>query len=156
MITSYIEARVNNDDTYADKAEVFKTHCLKEYPFPEYQGEHFLGEDLVWIRMARKYKMVHVNQVIYIGNYMGNGLTNNRRKHNINSPVGCMQRAEEFMKPDIKLKYRIKGGLQYIIYGKFAGYRIRYMIQNSEHKCIVAICTLPGLILYKKWKRTNN
>lgn len=59
-IGSYIDVRVNGDDTGADKAEVFKTHCLKEFPFPEYPNEKFLGEDLVWVRMARKYEMVHM------------------------------------------------------------------------------------------------
>lgn len=155
-IASYIDARVNYDDTSADKAEVFKTQCLMEYPFPEYPGEHFLGEDLVWVRMARKYKMVHVNKAIYIGNYMDDGLTNNRRKHNIASPVGCMHRAEEFMMPDIKLRYRIKGALQYIIYGTFAGYNIASLIHNSDYKWLTVLCIPPGLILQKKWRKGLN
>ena len=69
-IGSYIDVRVNGDDTGADKAEVFKTHCLKEFPFPEYPNEKFLGEDLVWVRMARTYEMVHINKAIYVGNYL--------------------------------------------------------------------------------------
>lgn len=152
-IGSYIDVRVNGDDTYADKAEVFYTHCLEEFPFPEYPGEKFLGEDLVWVRMARKYKMVHVNKAIYVGNYMDDGLTHNRRKHNIASPVGCMNRAEEFMEPDIKFKYRVKGTLQYIIYGRFAGLSIGTLLKNSNHKWFVAVCIVPGIILYKKWKK---
>ena len=123
-IGSYIDVRVNGNDTGADKAEVFKTHCLKEFPFPEYPNEKFLGEDLVWVRMARKYEMVHINKAIYVGNYLEDGLTNNRRKHNIASPIGCMHRAEEFMEPDLKTRYRIKGGLQYIVYGRFAGVKV--------------------------------
>ena len=58
-VGTYIECRINADDTQADKAEVFYTRCLKEFPFPEYRNEKFLGEDLVWIRMAMKYQMVH-------------------------------------------------------------------------------------------------
>lgn len=153
MIASYIDSRVNSDDTYADKAEVLKTNCLREFPFPEYPGERFLGEDLVWVRMARCYKMVHVNQAIYIGSYLEDGLTSNRRKHNIASPVGCMHRAEEFMKPDVKLRYRLKGGLQYIIYGSFAGYGIKKMIQMSRYKWLISICVPFGMVLYQKWKR---
>ena len=97
-VASYIEARINSDDTMADKAEVFYTHCLKEFPFPEYSGEKFLGEDIVWIRMARKYNMIHINEAIYVGDYQSDGLTKNRRANNIKSPVGFMHRAEEFMK----------------------------------------------------------
>ena len=142
-IGSYIDVRVNGDDTGADKAEVFKTHCLKEFPFPEYPNEKFLGEDLVWVRMARKYEMVHINKAIYVGNYLEDGLTNNRRKHNIASPIGCMHRAEEFMESDLKTRYRIKGGLQYIVYGRFAGVKVIDLIRKSRHKILATVC-IPG------------
>lgn len=59
-------------------AEVWYTHCLKEYLFPEFQGEKFLGEDIVWVRMSEKYKMRFFNRVIYISDYLEDGLTNNR------------------------------------------------------------------------------
>ena len=154
-IGSYIDVRVNGDDTGADKAEVFKTHCLKEFPFPEYPNEKFLGEDLVWVRMARKYEMVHINKAIYVGNYLEDGLTNNRRKHNIASPVGCMHRAEEFMESDLKTRYRIKGGLQYIVYGRFAGVKIVDLIRKSRHKVLATVCTPGGLFLHSRWSKAQ-
>ena len=154
-IGSYIDVRVNGDDTGADKAEVFKTHCLKEFPFPEYPNEKFLGEDLIWVRMARKYEIMHINKAIYVGNYLEDGLTNNRRKHNIASPVGCMHRAEEFMEPDLKIKYRIKGGLQYIVYGKFAGVKVIDLIRKSKHKILVIACIPGGLFLYTRWSKAQ-
>lgn len=154
-IGSYIDVRVNGDDTGADKAEVFKTHCLKEFPFPEYPNEKFLGEDLVWVRMARKYEMVHINKAIYVGNYLEDGLTNNRRKHNIASPVGCMHRAEEFMESDLKTRYRIKGGLQYIVYGRFAGVKICDLIRKSRHKVLATVCIPGGLFLYSRWNKAQ-
>ena len=154
-IGSYIDVRVNGDDTGADKAEVFKTHCLKEFPFPEYPNEKFLGEDLVWVRMARKYEMVHINKAIYVGNYLEDGLTNNRRKHNIASPIGCMHRAEEFMESDLKTRYRIKGGLQYIVYGRFAGVKICDLIRKSRHKVLAPVCTPGGLFLHSRWSKAQ-
>lgn len=154
-IGSYIDVRVNGDDTGADKAEVFKTHCLKEFPFPEYPNEKFLGEDLVWVRMARKYEMVHINKAIYVGNYLEDGLTNNRRKHNIASPIGCMHRAEEFMESDLKTRYRIKGGLQYIVYGRFAGVKVVDLICKSRHKVLATVCTPGGLFLHSRWSKAQ-
>lgn len=154
-IGSYIDVRVNGDDTGADKAEVFKTHCLKEFPFPEYPNEKFLGEDLVWVRMARKYEMVHINKAIYVGNYLEDGLTNNRRKHNIASPIGCMHRAEEFMEPDLKTRYRIKGGLQYIVYGRFEGVKVVDLIRKSRHKVLATVCTPGGLFLHSRWSKAQ-
>lgn len=154
-IGSYIDVRVNGDDTGADKAEVFKTHCLKEFSFPEYPNEKFLGEDLVWVRMARKYEMVHINKAIYVGNYLEDGLTNNRRKHNIASPIGCMHRAEEFMESDLKTRYRIKGGLQYIVYGRFAGVKVVDLIRKSRHKVLATVCTPGGLFLHSRWSKAQ-
>lgn len=154
-VGSYIQVRVNGNDTGADKAEVFKTHCLKEFPFPEYPNEKFLGEDLVWVRMARKYEMVHINKAIYIGNYLEEGLTKNRRKHNIASPVGCMHRAEEFIEPDLKIIYRIKGGLQYIVYGKFAGFGVIELIRKSKRRILVTMCAPFGLLLHSRWSKAQ-
>lgn len=150
-IASYIQTRVNSNDQMADKAEVFYTRCLKEFPFPEFRGESFLGEDIVWVRMARKYQMVHINEVIYIGEYQTDGLTKNRRKNNINSAIGCTERAKEFMKRDINIRYRLKASLQYVVYGKFSGKSIKDLIDESEFKFMTAVSSIPGMMLWKKW-----
>lgn len=150
-VTTYLVSRINSKDTNSDKAEVYFTKCLKEFPFPEYPCEKFLGEDIVWCRMARKYKMVHINRAIYIGNYLKDGLTQNRREHNLDSPLGCMNRSAEFLEDDITLVYRIKNGVQYVIYGRFAGFSMKDLMKNSGHPLLIIICSLPGLILYYLW-----
>ncbi len=152
-IGTYIECRINADDTQADKAEVFYTRCLKEFPFPEYRNEKFLGEDIVWIRMALKYQMVHINKAIYIAEYLGDGLTKNRRKNNIKSPCGCVARAKEFLRPELKLRYRIKGAMQYVIYGKFANEN--RLIANAPDRMLVLCVYIPSMILYHKWSKIN-
>ena len=103
--------------------------------------------------MARKYKMIHINKAIYIADYLNDGLTKTRRKHNIASPIGCMHRAEEFMDSDIKLRYRIKSAMQYVIYGKFAGNNVGTLVVGTKYKGILLICIVPGLILYYIWKK---
>lgn len=151
-IASYIDVRINGNDAYADKAEVFFTRCLQEFPFPEFPGEKFLGEDVVWIQMGRKYSMVHINKAIYQFEYQGDGLTKNRRRHNIASPQGCMYRGALYMEKDIALKYRIKGTLQYLIYGKFAGCGFYLLWRKSNFKYLIFFCILPAMLLYWKWK----
>lgn len=151
-VGTYIECRINADDTQADKAEVFYTRCLKEFPFPEYRDEKFLGEDLVWIRMAMKYQMVHINRAIYVGNYLEDGLTKNRRRNNIRSPYGCMERAKEFMRPELKLKYRLKGAVQYLVYGKFAGEK--QLIAKAPYKGLAVCSALPSMLVYHRWAKS--
>ena len=97
--------------------------------------------------------MVHINKAIYIGNYQDDGLTKNRRLNNIKSPIGCMNRAKEFMGLELKKKYRVKAVLQYIIYGKFAGVGTTKILNDTPDKTLTLICLVPGLILQKVWKR---
>ena len=96
--------------------------------------------------------MVNINKAIYIGDYLEGGLTDNRRKNNIKSPLGCMYRAKEFMDPQLKVRYRVKAALQYVVYGRFAGKTVSELVRESSYKGLVIPFVLPGIILYIKWK----
>lgn len=59
-----------------DKAEVFYTNVLKNYKFEEFEGENFITERTVWDRMANDgYKIRWFNKIIYLSNYLEDGLT---------------------------------------------------------------------------------
>lgn len=61
---------------YGDKAEVFYTDILKKYPFPEFEGENFITECVVWDRIAWDgYKLRFYNQISIVCNYLDDGLT---------------------------------------------------------------------------------
>lgn len=152
MKESYVDCRINRN-IGGDMAEVWYTRCLKEYPFPEFEGEKFLGEDIVWVRMSEKYKMRFFNRVIYISDYLEDGLTNNRRKHNIKSPNGCVARAEAFLDSNACMKIKIKSMLQYQIYGKFAGRKNDELFKDSRDKILYCALFMPSLVLYEIWKR---
>lgn len=151
MKESYVECRINRG-IGGDMAEVWYTHCLKEYPFPEFQGEKFLGEDIVWVRMSEKYRMRFFNRVIYISDYLEDGLTNNRRKHNIKSPNGCVARAEAFLDSDACMKIKIKSMLQYQIYGKFAKKSRKKLYKDILNKVLYIVCIIPAVLIYFKWR----
>ncbi|KMM31218.1 hypothetical protein ACM15_23650 [Parabacteroides goldsteinii] len=59
-----------------DYAEIFRTSVMKEYPFPEFEGEKYCTESLVWYRMAQKYKFRYINEDIYVCEYLLDGITN--------------------------------------------------------------------------------
>ena len=61
---------------FGDKAEVLYTQILKKYPFPEFEGEKFVTEAVVWDRIAYEgYKTRFFNEIVYIGDYLADGLT---------------------------------------------------------------------------------
>lgn len=75
-----------------DQAEVFYTDILKKYPFPEYEGEKFVTECVVWDKIAYDgYKLRFVNKIIYICNYQENGLSAHYDLLLKNNPIGYGQ-----------------------------------------------------------------
>ena len=157
IIDDYINIRIKRNDMESDKAEVWKTKCLKEYPFPEFENEKFLGEDIVWLQLALKYKMVFCVKAIYISEYLNSGLTKNRRINNIKSPQGCFIRAKILLfvckKRKIYGKYLVKSMLQYQIYARFAEIDLRKAFKECNQKMLYMLMFLPAKYLYKKWRR---
>lgn len=78
-------------DIKGDMAEVFKIDILKQYPFPEYEGENFINEAVVWNKISEKYILRYVPQVWYLCEYLPDGLTKNIRKKYRNNPHGTIQ-----------------------------------------------------------------
>ena len=71
-----------------DKAEVFRTTVIQEYPFPEFADENFVPEALVWRRIAARYKLRFVNKGIYMCEYMPDGLSRNFSTNLKRNPTG--------------------------------------------------------------------
>ena len=72
-----------------DKSEVFYTETIRRYPFPEFENEKFLTECIVWDRMAHdELKLRFFNKIIYICDYLPDGLSANSAKLFSTSPQG--------------------------------------------------------------------
>lgn len=75
-----------------DKAEAYYTNILKKYKFPEYENEKFLSEAVIWNQIALDgYKLKYFNEIIYICEYLEDGLTKNIFKNYKNSPKGFLE-----------------------------------------------------------------
>lgn len=89
---SYIDATNLERDKYGlcgDKAEVYKTSILKRYPFPEFEDESFLTEEVVWNRIAKDgFKIRWFNKNIYYCEYLKDGLTYQGKDIFIKNPKG--------------------------------------------------------------------
>lgn len=88
----YLDATSLERDKYnilGDKSEVFYTKLLKEYKFPEIEGEKFITERIVWDNIGYdQYKMRWFNEIIYICDYLEDGLSKSINNIFINNPKG--------------------------------------------------------------------
>ena len=106
--------------------EVFRTSVLREFPFPEITGERFCPEVLVWNRIASKYKLRHINQIIYLVEYQQDGITAAITRSRMNSPIASTMTYAEMLDYDISLKWKIRSAINY--------WRFRYCIKNKALK----------------------
>lgn len=154
-IAAYRDVRINGN-IGGDKAEVFFTEILKKYPFPEFEGEKFLPEDVVWMKMSGPYQMVHINKCIYISEYLEGGLTRTGRAMKIYSPKGMMCRSLAYLEDAaVNSKVKVKMMLLYIIYGRFDHKGFQELVKEVPDSFLFTAFYLPGSLIYLKWKREN-
>lgn len=105
-----------------DRAEVVRTEIMKNFPFPQFEGEKFLVESYLWLQLANSgYKFRWFNSIIYITEYLSDGLTNNIENHYKNSPNGSMEVYNmNLLFQGIPLTVKIKSAYNYCVYGLLA------------------------------------
>ena len=96
-----------------DMKEVFRTDVLREFPFPEIEGEKFCPEMLVWNRISTKYKLRYFNKVIYTADYQSTGISANIIKARMNSPIASMMTYQEMTEYDVPLIVKVKSAINY-------------------------------------------
>ncbi|WP_273176734.1 glycosyltransferase family 2 protein [Hoylesella pleuritidis] len=96
-----------------DLSEVFRTEVMREFPFPEIEGERFCPEVLVWNRIAQKYRLRYFNKVIYTAEYQVGGLTSKIVEIRMKSPIASMMCYAEMNALDIPFKDKLKAAVNY-------------------------------------------
>ena len=148
MIDAMFSHRIDGD-----KAEVFRSDVLKQYRFPEFSNERFIGEDYVWRQIYLQYPMMYVNKIIYICEYLEGGLTKQGRKLRIMCPLGGMENSKVSFDKHFPLKERVKRAWLFVCYGKFAHMKIGEIVNKSQSKMLICFNYLPGVLLYYYWKK---
>lgn len=97
-----------------DKSEVINTKILRKYPLPEFEGENFVPEALIWNRIADSYRMICKNKGIYLCEYLPDGLSMGFNRNLKRNPRGFGLFYRETMKRRISLKVTIKNMLRAI------------------------------------------
>lgn len=141
-----------------DKAEVFKTNVLRKYNFPELPGEKFMSENIVWYRIANDgYKFRWFNEIIYICNYLEDGLTKNIDNIYINNFEGYTQQIKECLKyfKDGKLerKYLFRIITAYIYRARKKKLSVKVINSKIKISCFYIIILIVVGKVYKVVKK---
>lgn len=104
-----------------DKAEIFKTKILQNYPFPNFTGENFCAESLIVNRIGLSYNIRYFNEVIYKCKYLCDGLSNNVVRNRRLSANYTLLLNKELMENALYISDKIKGSINYWRFSRYAG-----------------------------------
>lgn len=157
FVGSYIADRIRIPRP-GDMAEVFRTEALKQFPFPEFPGEKFLSEDVVWISLGKEYKTVFLNRPIYQCEYLADGLTRNDKKMKFASPLGSMLRGRMLMTKECGLKARVRGAIIYGCYRRCISADLPecLILTDPADRLMVFLLQPASLWFYRKWRKEAN
>lgn len=124
-IVSSLEMRYKLHVT-GDMMEVWRTDVIREFPFPEIPNERFCSEALVWNRIAKKYPLYMIPDVIYYRDYLDGGLTDNIVKIRMKSPIASMMTYSELFDSNGPLYLPHKGECFKLPFGQKVKAAINY------------------------------
>lgn len=136
-----------------DLAEAYKTSILEKFPFPEYEGEKFCPEALVWNRIAQRYKLLLFNKPVYICEYLDDGLTAKIAKVRMQAPLASMDTYAELSSFDIPEMQKMKASVNFWRFSFHSDMRLKDRIKRIGYvKSFFSIPIAFLMYLYDKKK----
>lgn len=149
---NYIDWRLNGVVS-GEYCDVIYTEVMLENPFSEYDGEKYIGESTVWIRIAEKYDMCCVNKSIYVAEYMNDGLTKGGRKMRVSCPNGGMEYSNLCMKKRCSYKVNVRGSILYVAYAKMLNKNFVDIVRKSNASFYTTLLYPAGFYVCLMWKK---
>ncbi len=135
-----------------DRAEVIRTSVLRQYPFPQFEKENFLVEGYLWLTLAKAgYRFRWFQEIIYITEYLSDGLTRNIRRHYLNNPKGsCAFYNLQMSCKGIPWKVQIRAAANYFRYGFHGKYTFFELFKKMRKKAMLPVGMVIGCMLALK------
>lgn len=125
---------------------------MKEYSYPEYEGEKYMGPTVLQMEMSDRYKIVFSPIVIGVAEYQENGLTKSGRFLRLNSPLGMLYYSGLQQSKQVDLLKRIKYSICAQAYRLISRVDRSLLTKLGLTKYLKAWAFIPGLILKVYWE----
>lgn len=137
----------NKHGVSGDKKFIYRTDLIKEYPYPEFEGEKYVGLDYKYKKLDEKYEMALINKVVCVVEYMEDGSSMNMLKQYRRNPKGwCFFRLENLKIENTSLKYKFKECMHYVSSSVMC--RNTKFISKNPYKILTILAIPSGIALY--------
>lgn len=152
---STLFALYNKYGVTGDKKLVYRTELTKQYPYPLFQNEKYVGLAYKYHMLDRKYEMLLMNEVLCCVEYMPDGSSMNMLKQYRTNPKGFAFYRKELMKlPFASRLFKYRQAIHYVSSSFIC--KNKKFISESPCKALTILAIPFGAILhYYIVKKTN-
>lgn len=130
-----------------DKKIVYRTDLTKQYPYPIFEGEKYVGLAYKYYQIDLEYELALMNEVLCVVEYMEDGSSLNMLNQYRKNPKGfAFYRLENMKNPKASLIYKFKECIHYVA-SSFISKDKKY-IMKSNQKILTILATPIGILLY--------
>lgn len=136
-----------------DKKLVYRTELTKQYPYPLFDGERYVGLAYKYHMLDQHYELLLLNEVLCVVEYMADGSSMNMLKQYRINPRGFAFYRRELMKlPFANRAFKLRQAIHYVSSSLLA--RNLRLWKEAPRKLEIVMGLLPGLLLFLfiRWK----
>ena len=139
-----------------DTSLVFKTDVLREFPFPEIEGEKFVTEGYVYDQIDQKYELLILNEYLMRCEYQEDGYTFNADSLYLKYPKGWALYFSQYYKFYAKsMRDRIKYMGYYVSMCLIAKTPFLQVLKDAPSLFICIISIPAGIKFFNRFKRNT-
>lgn len=130
-----------------DKKVIYRTDVITKYPpYPEYEGEKFVGLCYKYLLADQEYPLLIMNEPVCVVEYLEDGSTRNILKQFVKNPRGYIFLRKERMKYCKTFKWRFKSCIHYV--SSSIMIKNKSFIKESPKKFMTILSIPFGIALY--------
>lgn len=145
---TYLNLYYGNNRVKGDKLFVIKTNLYRNGIVSPLNGEKYMPDNVPFLRLNGKGKYIFINKILYYGDYLQDGMTQNVKKlvmKNINSYIYEKNISQKL---NFKIFDKCKINIQYIFYSLLAGNSFLQIYNSSYNKLFTLIFYIPSVLYF--------
>lgn len=129
-----------------DKKLVFRTDVVKQYPpYPEFDGENYVGLSCLFAMIDQDYKFGVLNEVLCNVEYQADGSTHTMYRQYLRNPRGFAYFRKVMMTYPTSRKRLVMDTIHYVSSSIIA--KNKFYLQESPRKLLTFLCIPVGYLL---------
>lgn len=137
----------NKHRVTGDKKLVYRSELTRQYPYPIFQNEKYVGLSYKYYMLDQNYEMLLMNEIICCVEYLPDGSSMNMLKQYRRNPKGFAFFRKELMKlPFASLSFKYKQAIHYVSSSLISNNPS--FIRETPYKTLTLLAVPIGIMLY--------